>query len=74
MMNTLEEIEVAIARLPAEDFAKLSEWILRKRSEAWDRQIEEDSASGALDALLQEVSDDIAQGRVKPLDEICRDR
>jgi hypothetical protein len=36
----------------------------------WEKQIEADSASGKLDHLLVEVTEDIAAGRVKPLHEV----
>jgi hypothetical protein len=70
---TLEQIEVAIAKLSKEDFDRLSAWIIQKYQTDWDRQIKEDSESGALDFLIQEISDDIAQGRTRPLDEVCGD-
>lgn len=72
-MTTLEEIEAAIAKLPKEEFGKLSAWIVEQYQTDWDREIEEDSESGALDFLIQEVSDDIAQGKTRPIDEVCRD-
>jgi hypothetical protein len=72
-VTTLEEIEAAIAKLPKEDFERLSVWIIQKYQTDWDRQIKEDSGSGALDFLIQEISDDIVQGRTRPLDEVCGD-
>jgi hypothetical protein len=61
-MTTVEEIEAAIVKLPKGDFDRLSAWIIQKYQTDWDRQIEEDSESGALDFLIREISDDIAQG------------
>jgi hypothetical protein len=72
-VTTLEEIQAAIARLPKEDLERLSAWIIQKYQADWDRQIEEDSESGALDFLIRKISDDIAQGRTRPLDEVCGD-
>jgi len=40
-------------------------------AEAWDRQIEEDAKAGRLDFLLEELENDIAAARTKPLDEVC---
>ena len=37
----------------------------------WDRRIEADSASGALDFLLKEVEEDIAKGKTRSTDELC---
>ncbi|MGA2662116.1 MAG: hypothetical protein ABSH34_31945 [Verrucomicrobiota bacterium] len=48
-MNSVAEIERAISRLSPEEFAELARWFDRRRSSNWDRQIEADSSSGALD-------------------------
>jgi len=64
----LEEIEAAIVKLPKEDFEKLSAWIIQMHQTDWDRQIEEDSESGALEFLIREISDDVDQERTRPLD------
>jgi hypothetical protein len=42
--------------------------------DTWDRQMEADVKAGKLDFLLKELDEDIAAGRVKPLDEILRER
>ena len=73
-MTTLEQIEAAIAKLSKEDLERLSAWIVQRYQTDWDREIEEDSESGALNFLIREISDDIDQGRTRPLDEICGDR
>ncbi len=64
------EIEAAISSLPPEDFARIRDWLLERDNLNWDKQIEEDSASGKLDYLVQEIEDDIADGRTKPLNEV----
>jgi len=51
-------------RLMAEESARLDEW---------ERQIARDSKSGKLDRLLAEVDEDIAAGRVKPLQEVIHE-
>ena len=50
-MSTLPEIEQAIEQLPPEQFAALADWIVRRREEAWDQEMEEDAKSGRLDGL-----------------------
>jgi hypothetical protein len=62
-VTTLEQIEAAIAKLSKEDLERLSAWIVQRYQTDWDREIEEDSESGALDFLIQEISDDIDQGK-----------
>ncbi len=73
-VSSITEIEQAIARLSPRDFAQLGEWFDALRNREWDRQLEADSASGALDFLLKEVDDDIAQGKTRPADELLDDR
>ena len=41
--------------------------ILKARSEAWDRQIEEDIKAGRLDPLRDEILEDIQEGRLTDL-------
>ena len=57
-MTTLEQIEAAIAKLSKEDLERLSAWIVQRYQTDWDREIEEDSESGALDFLIREISDE----------------
>jgi hypothetical protein len=57
-MNSVEEIEQAIERLPAADVARLQAWLSRRDNEAWDRQMEADAASGKLDFLFEEGRED----------------
>ncbi|HWB59445.1 MAG TPA: hypothetical protein VG733_08135 [Chthoniobacteraceae bacterium] len=70
-MSSIAEIEQAIAALPPRQFAELAQWFDAERNRKWDRQIELDSESGALDPLLREVEEDIAKGRMRLTDELC---
>ena len=69
-MSSVTEIEQAIARLPRPEFVRLERWFDAERNRKWDAQIEEDSNSGALDQLLQEVEIDAKKGESEPADEI----
>jgi len=73
-MSSVAEIEQAIAKLSPGEFAELGQWFDDLRNREWDRQLEADSASGALDFLLKEVDEDIAQGKTRPADELLDDR
>jgi hypothetical protein len=73
-VSTVEEIEAAIEKLPPEKFLALVDRLRARQADAWDRQIENDTASGALDFLLQEADADIAHGKTRPTDELCDDR
>ena len=74
-MSTIAEIIDAVRQLSetekGEFFGKLAEIDF---DDAWDRQIEADVKAGRLDFMLKELDEDIAAGRVKPIDEICRER
>ena len=72
-MSTIQEIETAIAKLAPQDYSQVRNWFLDFDNQRWDQQITDDSAAGRLDYLVREVEADIAQGRVKPLDEIGND-
>ena len=69
-MSSVVEIEHAVVKLSRQDFAQFESWFDAERNRKWDEQIEADSSSGALDFLLREVEEDIAQGKTKPTDEL----
>jgi hypothetical protein len=56
-MTNLEELEMAISRLPEEQYREFRRWFLEKDWERWDRQIVEDSRAGKLDFLIKEAFD-----------------
>ena len=64
---SVQELEIAISKLPPDQLAALGEWFDEYREEEWDRQIEADAKGGRLDALIQEARTDIAAGRTRPL-------
>ena len=57
-MTSVKEIESAVADLPQEELAQFRQWFQHYDAEAWDRQIEQDVASGRLDALAEEATDE----------------
>ena len=69
-LSTVEEIKSAISNLPPQDFARVRDWLLERDNLHWDKQIEEDAASGRLDHLIQEIESNIASGNVKLLSEV----
>ena len=66
-MTTVQEIEHAIDQLPSDQFSKIHDWIIEKDWERWDRQIEQDSASGKLAFLVKEAIQDAGSGDTRPL-------
>jgi hypothetical protein len=69
-MNSVPEIEAAILRLPAADFAQLAQWISERRERAWDDEIEAHSSAGLFDGIIAEVENEIARGDTRPTDEL----
>ncbi|QDU54798.1 hypothetical protein [Aeoliella mucimassa] len=54
-MTQIESIQAAIESLSSEEFAALRIWFEQRDWQAWDQQIESDSASGKLDFLKEEA-------------------
>jgi len=62
-MSTVEEIEEAVRRLSADDLAVFRAWFAQLDAAVWDRQIEEDVATGRFDTLADEALRDLREGR-----------
>ncbi len=71
-MNSLQEIEAALSKLPPEDFEEVARWIEARREAAWEQQLEKEIASGNLDQAWARAQDEIAAGETTPLDEFLR--
>jgi hypothetical protein len=54
-MNTVEQIQAAIDRLPAADFGRLADWVAARRQAAWVEEMERDAKAGKLDFLFEEA-------------------
>jgi hypothetical protein len=66
-MRSVEEIEAEIAKLTPSEVLHVAEWLAEYRAELWDKQIEEDAASGKLDRFIEEALDEHRQGKTRPL-------
>jgi hypothetical protein len=67
-MNTVQEIETAIEKLPRHELWRLKAQLDRRCAEDWDAQIEEDARPGGpLDTLAQEAISELEAGRCLPL-------
>jgi hypothetical protein len=62
-MSTVHEIENAIRQLGPADLAQFRRWFSEFDTEAWDRQLAQDVATGRLDALADEALLDLRKGR-----------
>ncbi|WP_414621537.1 hypothetical protein [Calothrix sp. CCY 0018] len=69
-MGNLPEIEAAIKQLPENDIRQLATWLEEYLEQMWDKQIENDLTSGKLDRLIAKAEADIAENRVRDIDEI----
>jgi hypothetical protein len=52
---SLAEIKDLAIRLPPEELTALTAFLVERDNAAWDKQIEEDAASGKLDRLFEEA-------------------
>jgi hypothetical protein len=50
-MSRVEEIKQAIEHLSADEFSKLTRWVLDLDQERWDEQMDRDASEGRLDFL-----------------------
>lgn len=76
MSATVEKILQDVRTLSAEQREELWKRVAAEEAsnlDAWEKQIERDSNAGKLDHLLNELKEDIAAGRVKPLDEVINE-
>jgi hypothetical protein len=59
---SIEELESVVSGLPAVELARFSQWFEEFMADQWDRQIEQDVASGRLDAALKRADDHYEAG------------
>ena len=64
-MKTVEEIEQAIQELTPAGVAKLSAWLAEYDAKVWDKQMEEDAASGRLNFLFDEADKERKSGKLR---------
>ena len=66
-MIKVNEIEKAVADLPAKDLSEFRSWFHKFDAAKWDKQFEDDVRSGKLDRLAQNAVKDFSKGRCKAL-------
>ena len=62
-MNKIENIENEVRNLTATELAAFRAWFAEFDAEAWDRQLERDSASGKLADLAKKSLSDRKSGK-----------
>jgi hypothetical protein len=68
-VSTVDEIKRAIEQLPKPEFWRLSEWVIQKHEDEWDRQIEKDIHAGKLDKLAEEAIEEYKTGKTRSFPE-----
>ena len=58
----MKALENAVKSLPPGELAEFRRWFAEFDNAAWDKQIEQDAASGKLDQLAAEALDDYRAG------------
>ena len=66
-MGNVKSIEKAVESLPASELAEFRRWFAEFDATVWDRQIEQDAASGKLEGLAAQALDDYRSGSAREL-------
>ena len=66
-MGNVKSIEKAVEALPPSELAEFRRWFAKFDAAVWDKQIEQDSASGKLNALGSEAISDYRAGSAREL-------
>src|SRR5438105_3211153 len=75
MTMTLEAIKQAVVQLSEEERKEFAYWFEELAEEAWDKQIECDFSPGGRGMpLLAELEREIAEGKTRPIEEVCAER
>jgi hypothetical protein len=64
---SIEELQSAVAQLPAEELDRFSQWFEEFLAEQWDRRIEADILAGRLDAAGRRADEEFEAGRCTQL-------
>jgi hypothetical protein len=64
---SLDELETAVSKLPAEQLSVFARWFEEFLSDVWDQRIEADINAGRLDQAGRRADADFEAGRCKPL-------
>ena len=72
---TVEAIKAAIAGLTEEERASLASWIVEHEYDEWDQQMVKDfSPGGRGSPLVEEINQQIDDGKFRPMREGFRER
>ena len=66
-MTKVEALEREVEKLSIEELAVFRDWFLEHDWQAWDRQIERDSAEGRLDEFAAEALAELERGDTREI-------
>jgi hypothetical protein len=66
-MSTVEDISLAVRKLPKKDLVRFRRWFEKYDADEWDSQIERDAATGKLDAMARRALRELRIGQAKEL-------
>lgn len=66
-MTKVEALEREVEKLSPEDLAVFRDWFIEHDWQAWDRQIERDSAEGRLDRFAAEALAEFERGETREI-------
>jgi hypothetical protein len=66
-MKTFEQVKTDIEALSHREYMKLLRWVFERDWDAWDEEIQRDSAAGKLDFLIDEALEEKKKGRLAQL-------
>lgn len=66
-MSKVEQIELQVSKLSQQELAQFRAWYSTFDADAWDRQLEQDVASGKLDSLAEKALQAHGAGKTRSL-------
>jgi hypothetical protein len=63
---SVEELQLAVAHLPAEELERFSRWFDEFLADQWDQRIDADILAGRLDAAGHQADKEFESGRCTP--------
>jgi hypothetical protein len=66
-MTKLQLLKEEIKKLAPEELAQLRNWFLELDAQQWDREIEQDAASGKLDKVFEKSLTDHRAGKSREI-------
>jgi hypothetical protein len=66
-MSNVQDLEMAVSQLTANELMQFSEWFEEFVADQWDKKIKADILSGRLDTVGKCADDEFLAGRASPL-------